>query len=271
LVEMCQAGYGDVEMHLHHNHMKPFPDTSATLRDKINKCIDDYSKYGIFCLPDGNRKYAFIHGDWSLDNSAGPEICGVNDEITILRETGCYADFTFPSVNKCQPKLVNTIYYCKDDPFAPKSYDSGIPVEVGRTPEDKDLMMITGPIGLRWHDKSIILPAIESGSFGYLNRPSPKRIDTWVKTYIHIKGCPEWVFIKIHTHGAPEFNHNVNFGSDAETMLKYLSSKYNDGSNYSLHFVTSREMYNIIKAAESGFMGNPDDYRDYLISGYMYK
>ena len=100
LVCLCKRGYGDIEMHLHHNHMEPFPDTSETLKAKIKKCIDDYSKYGIFCLPDGSRKYAFIHGDWSLDNSAGSEICGVNDEITILKETGCYADFTFPSVNK---------------------------------------------------------------------------------------------------------------------------------------------------------------------------
>src|SRR5262249_32297077 len=32
-----------------------------------------------------------------------------------------------------------------------------------------------------------------------------------------------------------------------------------------LHFVTAREAYNIVKAAEAGHSGNPNDYRDYLI------
>jgi len=270
LVGLCRAGYGEVEMHLHHNHMEPFPDTSITLRGKIQKCLDDYSKFDIFCLPNGDQKFAFIHGDWSLDNAAGPKICGINDEITILKELGCFADFTFPSINKCQPKMVNCIYYCKDNPTAPKSYDIGIPVVAGVKSIDVDLMMITGPIGLRWNEKNFGLPAIESGSFGYLNRPTPKRIDVWVNTHIHVRGCPDWVFVKIHTHGGPRFNHDVNFGNDANVMYSYLCSKYNDGIEYFLHFVTAREMYNIIKAAESGCKGNPASYRDYIIPKYIY-
>jgi hypothetical protein len=30
-----------------------------------------------------------------------------------------------------------------------------------------------------------------------------------------------------------------------------------------LHYVTAREVYNIIKAAEAGLTGSPHDYRDY--------
>ena len=129
LVELCQAGYGDIEMHLHHNHMEPFPDTSQTLKDKILKCIDDYGKYGIFTQPGGSPCFAFIHGDWSLDNSGGDHLCGVNDELTILRECGCYADFTFPCLNQSQPAMVNQIYYAFDDPDKPKSYNTGQPVQ----------------------------------------------------------------------------------------------------------------------------------------------
>ena len=272
LVGLCNSNYGEIEMHLHHNHMEPFPDTSETLRAKIKKCIDDYSKYGIFCLPDGTKRFAFIHGDWSLDNSGGPKICGVNDEILILKEMGCFADFTFPSVNKCQAKMINTIYYCKDDPKLPKSYDSGVPVTVGNIPLDVDLMMITGPIGIRLKRKGKLLwPAIESGSFGYQNKPTPQRVDTWIKTNIHVNGRPEWVFVKIHCHGGPEINHDVAFGEQAKDIYKYLLNKYNDGVNYILHFVTSREMYNIIKAAESGCQGTPNDFRNYLIPKYIYR
>src|SRR5262249_39602993 len=34
---------------------------------------------------------------------------------------------------------------------------------------------------------------------------------------------------------------------------------------FRLHFVTAREAYNIVKAAEAGLSGNPNDYRDYEI------
>jgi hypothetical protein len=30
LVGLCKRGYGEIEMHLQHDHMEPFPDTSAT-------------------------------------------------------------------------------------------------------------------------------------------------------------------------------------------------------------------------------------------------
>ena len=229
LITLCNNGYGEIEMHLHHNRMEPFPDTSDTLRRKIEKCIFDYSKYGIFCLPDGTHKFAFIHGDWSLDNSGGPLICGVNDEILILKKMGCFADFTFPSVNICQPRMFNLIYYCKDDPDLPKSYNTGIPVVAGEKPFDVDLMIVTGPVGLRLKTKGkLILPSIESGSFGHLNLPTPDRVDTWVKCNIHIKGRPEWIFVKIHTHGAPEFNHDVNLGRLANNFYEYFCNKFNN-------------------------------------------
>ena len=72
-------------------HMDPFPDTSETLRNKILNCIDLYSQYGIFRTQENGIpqiKYAFIHGDWALDNSRNG-YCGINDEISILQETGC--------------------------------------------------------------------------------------------------------------------------------------------------------------------------------------
>jgi hypothetical protein len=40
---------------------------------------------------------------------------------------------------------------------------------------------------------------------------------------------------------------------------------YNDGTNYVLHYVTAREVYNIIKAAEAGMQGDPGQYRDYIL------
>ena len=54
-------------------------------------------------------------------------------------------------------------------------------------------------------------------------------------------------------------------GDPMEAMHEYLERQYNDGNKYVLHYVTARETYNIIKAAEAGMDGNPGSYRDYLL------
>lgn len=271
LVCLCKQGYGEIEMHLHHNHMEPFPDTSETLKAKILKCIEDYSKYGIFCLPDGSKRFGFVHGDWSLDNSLGDDFCGVNNEIEILKECGCYADFTFPSLGSAQPAMVNKIYYVKDNPKRSKSYNWGKELKVKGEPWG-DLLMIPGIIGLRWNSRMHrMLPSIESSDISRANFHAEKRIDYWIKNAIVIKGICNWKFIKLHTHGAIEDTVDSLHGKNATLMHQYLKDKYNDGKRYVLHYVTAREMYNIIKAAEDGKEGNPNCYRDYRIPMYSYK
>lgn len=270
LLELSVEGYGEIEMHLHHNKMEPFPDTADSLRDKIGKCIDDYSERGIFCLPNGENRFGFIHGDWSLDNACGDEICGVNNEIIILRELGCYADFTFPSLGNAQPSMVNRIMYVKDNPLKRKSYNWGRQVKVGGVPWG-DLMLIQGIIGFRWVSRRHRLwPSIEASNIGGSDYSFPERIDHWVKNAVRIIGQPNWLFIKLHTHGCNEINMDNNIGSKAHEMYNYLEGHYNDNVNYCLHYVTAREMYNIIKAAEGGRVGNPGLYRDYEIPRYTY-
>lgn len=270
LLQLCKSGYGEIEMHLHHDLMPPFPDTPETLRSKIMKCIRDYSQHGIFSLPDGRKTFAFIHGDWSLDNSLGAKFCGVNDEIEILKDCGCYADFTFPSLGRTQPAMINKIYYAKDDPGRPKSYNWGKEVVAGRR-GDGDLLMIPGIIGLRWKSRGRGLrPSVETSNIDTSDYPVPARIDYWIKHGIRIKGRPNWLFIKLHTHGASEADAGPLFGRVSERLYDYLDSKYNRRNMYFLHFVTAREMYNIIKAAEAGQDGDPGLYRDYRIPPYLY-
>ena len=50
-----------------------------------------------------------------------------------------------------------------------------------------------------------------------------------------------------------------------DRAFSYLESKYNDGVSWKLHYVSAREMYNIIKAAERGLSGDPGVYRDLVV------
>lgn len=271
LVEMCRMGIGEIEIHLHHDH-----DTDAGLREKLRRftgiLADEHD-----ALPrdpaTGQPRWAFIHGNWALDNShPHGSGCGVNNELIILREEGCYADFTFPAAPEpCQTSTVNKIYYAKDDPHAPKSHDTGERVRVGGKPWG-DLMIIQGPLGFMWHNRKFgVLPRIENADVRTTSAPTPRRIDGWVDTGIHVEGRPEWVFVKVHTHGVEERDVDTLLGSPMRQAFEYLQSRYNDGVDWKLHYVSAREMYNIVKAAEAGEPGDPGQYRDYLIPRPKYQ
>lgn len=263
LASICRQGYGDVEIHLHHDN-----DTAEGLREKLIRFKTIlYEKHGLLRKNPETREivYGFIHGNWALCNSRkDSKWCGVNNELTILKETGCYADFTLPSApSDTQTKKINSIYYAKDNPGKPKSHDSGVDVETGKF-SNNDLMIIQGPLTLNWRRRKLgVIPKIENGELSYNNPPLPNRIDLWIRQHIHVKGRPEWVFVKVYTHGAQEKNDMLLNGG-LEKIYSYLEEKYNDGNDYVLHYVSAWEMYNIIKAAEAGEKGNPAEFRDYL-------
>ena len=48
-------------------------------------------------------------------------------------------------------------------------------------------------------------------------------------------------------------------GEPMQALHRHLWKRYNDGVRYKLHYVTAREMYNIIKAAERGLPGEPGE------------
>jgi hypothetical protein len=109
------------------------------------------------------------------------------------------------------------------------------------------------------------MPRVENSDVRRTSPPRPDRTDLWVKTGIHVRGRPEWVFVKVHTHGLQEGDTDVLLGPATDALFTDLETRYNDGRRYVLHYVTAREMYNIIKAAEAGRDGDPGRYRDYLV------
>lgn len=264
LADLCKRGFGEIEIHLHHEN-----DTSCGFKEKLILYKNQLMQHGLLSTDNaGHLRYGFIHGNWALDNSRkNGKFCGVNNELTILKETGCYADFTLPAApSEAQTKKINSIYYAHDNPDRPKSHNTGIAVEAGARPANDGLMIIQGPLTLNWkRRKWRVFPRIENGEISAKNPPTKERVDLWIKQHIHVKGRPDWVFVKVHIHGAQKMNLDIFLWEKFEEMFSYLTDKYNDGKNYVLHYVTARQMYNIIKAAEDGLNGNPKEYRDYIL------
>ena len=258
LGELVRAGHGEVEVHLHHDR-----DTAAGLRAALLKFTEQLRSHGHLGAAQGGRpKFGFVHGNWALANSLADGIwCGVNDELRVLAECGCYADFTLPSApSPAQTRRINSIYYAKSAPDRPRSHDEGVEVRVGGA-FSGDLMMIQGPLFIL-RRPGRLLPRVENGNLDKRVALTPERIAAWLRARVCVAGRPDWLFVKLYTHGCVERNLEFFFGGAMADLHTRLCEHYNDGRRYRLHYVTAREMYNVIRAAERGLAGNPGEYRD---------
>jgi hypothetical protein len=168
----------------------------------------------------------------------------LNNEITLLRDLGCYADFTMPSGNSpTQSRIVNTIYWVTDDPLQPRSYDRGSPVRPGRRGSG-DLLMIPGPIGLRWGGR--LKPRLECGEIAYQDLPAPGRVRCWLDLAPRIG---KNIFIKLHAHGAQERNLEPLLLNGGLDRLFELLPEECRRRGHELHYVSTWEMRQAVDAA----------------------
>lgn len=243
-------GYGEIELHWHHRD-----DTNETFPPKLADHLAWFNSFGALVDARGKVSFGFIHGKWALDNSWTPERCGVNRELDLLKRAGCFGDFTFPAAGlPVQPRTVNAIYYATDDD-GPKSYDGGVAAAAGRRGEG--LLVLEGPLGLRWRWHVTEAAGVEDA-----DGPTSDRVDDWVSAGIGVVGRPEWIFVKVHTHGIQ--SRRAVLGDAADRMYRHLEERYGRAP-YRLHYVTAREAYNVVRAAEAGRTGDPDQYRDFEI------
>lgn len=252
LAEMVRLGVAEVEVHLHHDH-----DNAANLRETLlryTRTLRD--QHGLLRDGANGPAYAFIHGNWVLGNSGEKGAgCGVDNELEVLEETGCYADFTLPSApHPSQPPVINRIYYAAGDKARARAHFHGVDARVGVRGSNGPLL-VTGPLALNWKQRRRgIFPAIENGDLTGLNPPSPDRVDAWIRCGIHVAGFPRWIFVKTHTHGAQERNSDTLLGDgdgSLSALFADLRARYDDGERYVLHFSTPWEMYRAVKVLES--------------------
>ena len=265
LAGICAQGFGEVEIHIHHDN-DTAENFTSTMQNFL-RVLDE--NHGVVPRdPETNEyRFAFIHGNWALDNSRlDGRWCGINNELKVLADLGCYADFTLPSApSETQTSKINSIYYATGRDGQSKSHNDGVDMEVGKQGQG-DLLIIQGPLGFNWKSRKYgLLPRIENADIRKSAPPTPDRVDLWVEAGIHVRKKPDWRFIKIHTHGTQEGDLDTLLGQPIDDMFSYLEEKYNDGNKYVLHYVSAREMYNIAIAAEAGEEGDPGQFRDYRI------
>ena len=240
LEPMVQTGIGDVEIHLHHDG-----EGEQNFVDRMSSFIEILrGRHGMLRSQNGKPVFGFIHGLWALDNSRPDgRFCGLNNEITLLRDLGCYADFTMPSgCGPTQARLVNSIYWAVDDPAKPKSYDTGRPVGVGDDATG-DLLMIPGPFGVRWNER--LVPRMETAELACYDPANAKRVERWLDLAPRVG---EDIFVKLHTHGTQERHSAFLLERGLEETLD-LMTKACLHRGYELWFASAWEMRQAIEAA----------------------
>ncbi len=251
LAALCAEGYGDVDIHLHHDR-----DTADGLRQKLAEFRDAlHNRHGLLRTDPvtGRIVYGFIHGNWALCNSRPDgRWCGVDQELTVLLETGCYADFTLPSApSPAQTRTINSIYYARDLPGRRKSHDQGALARAGFPAPPDHLLMVQGPLVLDWDQRKWgMIPRIENGDI-HAGRPATwRRFQHWLRAGVHVAGRPDWRFVKLHTHGCKDGNIDTWLGPEMQRFHAELS-QHAEQHRLRYHYVTAWEMAHLVHLAES--------------------
>ncbi len=241
LAEMKSRGIADVDIHIHHDG-----EGEQNFLDRMSGFIETLTtRHGLLRKQNGRPVFGFIHGNWALDNSRPDgRFCGLNNELTLLRDLGCYADFTMPCGNSpSQSRVVNTIYWATDDPLRPRSYDRGVPVRPG-APASGDLLMIPGPLGIRWTERFI--PRLETGELACQDPPTSYRVERWLQLAPRIGNN---LFLKLYAHGALERNTQALLHQGGLDRLFDLLLEGCRRKGYELHYVSTWEMRQAVDAA----------------------
>jgi hypothetical protein len=267
-------GYGEVEIHLHHGVEQP--DTAENTRRQLETFRDvlaeDHKCLARSVSPlDSQPKYGFVHGNWALANSAGGRFCGVDSEMQILADTGCYADFTLPSVPyQSQVSRINAIYQCGHGYEEARPHRSGPGVKVG---DDLKLPIIfTGPLVFDWtrRVRGLPIPRVEDGALAQNYPLSMNRLQRWRSAGIGVKNRPEWIFIKLYSHGFFEWDQDLMIGEQMKRFMLEVLEFGDRTGEYRVHFASAREAFNMVAAAVDGKEGSPALYRDYQLRQIMH-
>src|SRR5712692_3284534 len=194
LADHCHAGWGEVEIHLHHGMAQP--DTAENTRHVLTEFRDQLAfRHRCLAMEQGSDRpgYAFVHGNFALANSASGRFCGVDSEMQILAETGCYADLTMPSGfwHPAQIEKINSVYECALPLDQAAPHRQGHDLAAGRVPRIFPLM-VQGPLvtDFRRTLRSARL-ALDNGAITGANPATMHRLSLWKQAQVGVLGRPD--------------------------------------------------------------------------------
>lgn len=272
MAEMQAERLGDVEVHLHHGVEKP--DTAENLRKSLVEFRDVLAEQHK-CLSrlDGAGKpmYAFVHGNLALANSCGGKFCGVDEEMQILQETGCYVDMTLPSApDETQVPVINQIYECGLPLMEKVPHRQGIRTRVyGNQPQLP--LIFQGPLIFNWtrRIKGLPIPRLDDGALVHNQPMDLARLNRWLSANVTVEGKSDWVFVKLYCHGFFDADQSACIGEDAQRFFGEIVENGERTGKYKVHFATAREAFNMVAAAIDGRKGTPHEFRDYRLKAIM--
>ena len=272
MAAMQAEGLGEVEIHLHHGIEKP--DTAENLRRALTEFRDRLAEEHR-CLSrsetGGMPMYAFVHGNLALANSCGGKFCGVDDEMQILQETGCYADMTLPSApDETQVPMINKIYECGLPLTKKIPHRTGQRVAVfGNQPQLP--LIFQGPLVFNWtrRVKGLPIPRLDDGALVHNQPMNIARLKRWMRANVTVEGRSDWVFIKLYCHGFFDHDQSACIGEDARRFFSEIVENGEKTGDYKVHFASAREAFNMVAAAIDGKKGTPNDFRDYRLKQVM--
>jgi hypothetical protein len=240
---LTKDGTADVEVHIHH-----FDDTAVDFVIKMSSFIKIlHEEHGLLRMHKGRLVFGFIHGNWALDNSRPDgKKCGVVGELQLLRDLGCYADFTMPSTpSPTQSRIVNQVYWTTGDPMKPRGFDHGFEATVNGGRKG-DLLMVSGPLGIRWAER--LVPRMEMGELAANDVPTHYRVNRWLQLAPRIGDS---IFLKLYGHTAREDNAAALLGTNDKPgtlapMFRWIHEAAKE-QNLELHWVSAFNMYRAIE------------------------
>jgi hypothetical protein len=271
LAWMQSEGLGEVEVHLHHGVDEP--DNASNLRRTLVEFRDALAAEHKLLSEEaagGTPRYAFVHGNWALANAAGGPFCGVDSEMQILADTGCYADLTMPAIGSpAQVSRINAVYQCGYDLAQRAPHRSGPDLRVGRKAALP--IIVTGPTVLDWRRRRRHLP-VPRVDDGVLTASYPLdlvRLRHWRSAAVSLRGRPEWIFIKLHCHGFYQQDQPETIGEPVRRFMSQVLELSEKSDAFRVHFACAREVFNIITAGLAEQPGAPGQYRDYRLQPIM--
>ncbi|MBS1794814.1 MAG: hypothetical protein JSS81_13220 [Acidobacteria bacterium] len=272
LAALQAEGLGETEIHLHHG--VEAPDTAENLRRALLDFRDCLAaEHRLLSRLDGrgDPRYAFVHGNLALANSCGGRCCGVDDEMQILFETGCYADMTLASApDQSQVPVINKIYECGFPLTERAPHRRGRALAVGRRQMQFPLIF-TGPLVFNWTRtiKGLPVPRLEDGALVHNQPMDLARFNRWKNANITVRGRTDWIFVKLYCHGFFDYDQSASIGEDVRRFFGEIIENGEKTGDYRVYFASAREAVNMALAAVDGHSGSPGQFRDYRLKTIM--